>query len=238
MPKKSLLVMMRHGESMWNKKNLFTGWVDVPLSEKGIDEALKAGKRISRVPFDAIYVSSLTRAQMTAFIAMSEYQLGKVPVLMHVGEGKHEEWSKIHSEESEKNCIPVYASSSLNERMYGNLQGMDKDKAREEFGNEQIKVWRRSYDTTPPEGESLEMTAKRVIPYFEKTIVPELAAGKNILLSAHGNSLRAIVMFLEKLSKEEVLSLEIPTGEPLGFRYDGGDWIKEDVDEIQNRFKA
>lgn len=226
---KGKLILLRHGKSDWNQKNRFTGWVDVPLSKAGIEEAQKAGKSISHIPIDQIFVSSLIRSQMTAMIAMAEYESQNTPVLLHQGEGKLEEWGKIYDPKAKAKTIPVVKAWEINERMYGELQGLDKDETREKFGVDQVKIWRRSFDTPPPNGESLEMTAKRSIPYFKKNIVPLLKEGKNILVSAHGNSLRSIVMFLDDLTKEEVLELEIPTGVPLCYAFKGESWKKEEL---------
>jgi 2,3-bisphosphoglycerate-dependent phosphoglycerate mutase len=231
------LVLLRHGESDWNRKNLFTGWVDIPLSQGGVKEALDAGKRISSIPFDVIFVSSLVRAQMTAMLAMTQHTGGKTPLILHPGQGKLEKWAKIYSEESAKTTIPVITAWEINERMYGALQGCNKDEMRKKYGAEQVHIWRRSYDTPPPEGESLEGTAKRSIPYFEKQIAPYLEKGQNVLVSAHGNSLRSIVMKLDNLSREEVLKLEIPTGEPLCYSLVDGKWQKEDVDAVQAAYQ-
>ena len=221
------LIMMRHGESEWNKLNQFTGWVDVSLSQKGIDEAIEGGKLIKDIPIDIIIMTTLVRSQLTAMLAMSQHSSGKVPVVLHPGEGKMEEWGKIYNEEAEKNSIPCITCWELNERMYGELQGYNKAKTAEKYGADQVQIWRRSYDTCPPNGESLELTAERSIPYFENTIIPLLEEGKNVFVSAHGNSLRAIIMVLDGLSKEEVLSLEIPTGAPIIYNYDKGKLIKE-----------
>jgi 2,3-bisphosphoglycerate-dependent phosphoglycerate mutase len=220
------LILMRHGQSVWNLLNLFTGWVDVPLSEKGIKEALEGGKLIADIPIDAIFTSTLVRAQMTAMLAMSEHKSGRVPVFVHQT-GKLAEWS-THLAPS-GHTIPVYASSEINERMYGDLQGLNKDETAKKYGAEQVKIWRRSYDVPPPNGESLEMTANRSIPYFQEEVVPLLREGQNVLISAHGNSLRSIVMVLDKLSRDEVLSLEIPTGKPLFYTYDNENFQKERV---------
>lgn len=224
--KSAKLVLLRHGQSVWNAKNLFTGWVDIPLSSKGIEEALQAGDRISHIPFDLIYTSTLVRAQMTAFLSMSRHVLGKVPCVMH----EDCPMSKIYSEEALKSTIPTFCHSELNERMYGKLQGLNKDETKQKFGEKQFLLWRRSFATPPPEGESLEMTAKRTIPFFEKEILPKLYLGQNILISAHGNSLRSIVMFLDKLSEEAVTKLEIPTGEPLCYAFQGKKFEKMSVD--------
>ncbi|MCC5831464.1 MAG: 2,3-bisphosphoglycerate-dependent phosphoglycerate mutase [Chlamydiales bacterium] len=220
------LILLRHGESEWNKKNIFTGWIDIPLSEKGIEEALAAGRVIKEIPVDLIYTSTLIRGIMTAMLAMAVHSSGKVPVILHPGEGKLDEWGRCYDEESEAELIPVTRAWELNERMYGELQGRNKQKTREEFGDEQVKIWRRSFSTPPPSGESLKMTAARTIPYFESKIVPQLASGKNVLVSAHGNSLRSIVMDLDDLSEQEVLDLEIPTGKPLIYTYKKGKLIK------------
>lgn len=226
MENRGKLILLRHGKSEWNQKNRFTGWVDVPLSKAGVVEAQKAGQRIAHIDFDVIFISTLMRAQMTAMIAMSEHESGKTPVILHQGEGKLSEWGKIYDPKAKENTIPVYVSWEINERMYGELQGLDKDETRAKFGVDQVKIWRRSFDTPPPKGESLEMTAKRSIPYFKETIMPYLKEGKNVLISAHGNSLRSIVMFLDNLTNEQVLELEIPTGEPLCYQFEGETWEK------------
>ncbi len=218
------LILMRHGQSLWNKHNLFTGWVDVPLSQKGIDEAIDGGKQIADIPVDVIVTTTLIRAQMTAMLAMSQHHAEKVPFFVHE-EGKLGEWSKHHGDHSHN--IPVYITSELNERMYGDLQGLNKAETAEKYGDEQVKIWRRSYDVPPPNGESLEMTANRSIPCFQEKIIPLLEEGKNVFVSAHGNSLRSIVMYLNKLTREEVLQLEIPTGQPILYDYEGGTFQEE-----------
>ncbi len=218
----SKLILMRHGESVWNKRNLFTGWVDVPLSKKGIDEALQGGKLIKDIPIDMIITSTLIRAQMTAMLAMSEHHSGKVPVILHTGEGKLAEWSKIYSQETLAHTIPVVCYSELNERMYGELQGLNKAETAEKFGADQVKKWRRSYNIAPPSGESLEMTAARSLPCFKEKIVPYLKQEMNVFVAAHGNSLRSIIMYLDHLSEDEVVHLEIPTGSPLVYEFQKG----------------
>ena len=226
--KKSKLILLRHGQSEWNRLNLFTGWVDIPLSYDGILESLEAGKRIAQIPIDVIFVSTLTRAQMTATIAMSQHKGGRVPRVLHPGEGKLETWAKIYNPEAEKNTIPVISAWELNERMYGALQGLNKRETMDKFGEEQVKIWRRSFDTPPPDGESLADTARRSIPYFQEKIVPYLKQGKNVLVSAHGNSLRSIIMQLDNLSKEQVIELELTTGEPIIYDFSSdGKWEKK-----------
>ena len=220
------LILIRHGQSIWNKKNLFTGWVDVPLSSQGIQEALEAGNKIKDFPIHEIYISTLIRAQMTAMLAMASHGSGKTPLIQHE-EGPLHEWGQIYSEKSKEDTIPVYAASELNERMYGELQGLDKAETAEKYGKEQVHIWRRSFSTPPPNGESLELTAKRTLPYFRNVILPKLVEGKTILVSAHGNSLRSIVMDLDSLSEKEVLALEIPTGDPIIYQYTNGHFSKQ-----------
>jgi 2,3-bisphosphoglycerate-dependent phosphoglycerate mutase len=219
------LILLRHGASIWNDKNIFTGWVDIPLSPKGIQESLKAGEVISKLPIDVIFTSTLIRAQMTAMLAMAGHP--KVPFIIHPGEGNLEEWGAIHSEETRKEMVPVRCAWQLNERMYGELQGMNKDEMRKKFGAEQVHKWRRSYDQAPPEGESLKDTSERTLPYFKEEILPFLKEGKNVFISAHGNSLRSIVMMLENLTHEEVVQLEIPTGAPWIYTFEDGAWKRQ-----------
>ncbi|UTW62029.1 2,3-diphosphoglycerate-dependent phosphoglycerate mutase [bacterium SCSIO 12741] len=181
------LVIVRHGQSEWNLQNKFTGWVDVDLTEKGENEAANAGEKLADYSFDRAFSSVLKRANRTLDIILSKNGNG---------------------------TIPVIKDQALNERMYGDLQGKDKNAMREEYGEEQVHIWRRSYDIAPPGGESLKDTKDRVIPYYEAEIEPLLKEGKDILVVAHGNSLRALVMHLENMSPEEILQKEIPTGTP------------------------
>ena len=226
----SILILMRDGESVWNKKNLFTGWVDIPLSKRGIDEAIQAGKLIKDIPFDIIFTTPLVRASMTALLAMNEHSSQKIPLILHDGEGKMEAWGKIFSEKTEKECIPLIRAWELNERMYGDLQGLNKHETGEKYGKEQVQLWRRSFDVKPPNGESLEMTIQRAWPYFNEKIVPYLQSGKNVLISAHGNSLRGIIMHLDGLSKDEVVSLELATGSPIAYEYLNNKFVKRSLD--------
>jgi 2,3-bisphosphoglycerate-dependent phosphoglycerate mutase len=225
----STLILMRHGESEWNRLNLFTGWVDVPLSVKGVDEALKAGQMIRDIPIDVIVTTPLSRARSTALLAMSQHRGGRVPVIQHPGEGRLETWAKINGAQAKANTIPVLCAWELNERMYGDLQGMNKAEMTALYGAEQVQIWRRSYDVAPPNGESLEMTAARALPYFKNQVVPYLRQGSNVFISAHGNSLRAILMDLDGLSKEQIVKLEIPTGVPILYQYDAGHFVKTSI---------
>ena len=190
----SHLVLVRHGQSEWNAKNLFTGWKNPGLTEKGLEEAKITGKKIKEqnIIFDIHFTSELKRAQLTGEIILSEI--------------------RQESLETVKNI-------ALNERDYGELSGLNKDESREKWGEEQIHIWRRSFDQPPPGGESLKDTADRVIPYFEKVIEPVLNEKKNVLICAHGNSLRALVMHIEKISPEEIVKIEIATGEPIFYKF-------------------
>jgi 2,3-bisphosphoglycerate-dependent phosphoglycerate mutase len=184
----SELILLRHGQSQWNLENRFTGWVDVPLSPKGEEEARAAGETLRGRRIDTLFTSVLKRAIDTATLALGVAGISDVPTVR---------------------------DQALNERLYGDLQGLNKAEAAKKWGDAQIKLWRRSYDVRPPGGESLADTAARVLPYWEAHILPELRAGKNVLVVAHGNSLRALVMHLDGLSQAQVLELEIPTGRPL-----------------------
>ncbi len=218
------LILLRHGQSEWNRQNLFTGWVDVPLSIKGVEESIAAGKALASIPIDVIFTSKLIRAQETVALAMMSHGSGKIPRFVHEEQG----WFELCSKEIKQQTIPVYSSEALNERMYGELQGLNKQETIEKFGKDQIHKWRRSFDQAPPGGESLKMTAARSIPYFQEKIVPLLSQGKNVLISAHGNSLRAISMVLDGLSEDLVMQLEIPTGEPILYTYSTKGWEKDE----------
>ena len=220
------LVLLRHGESVWNNENVFTGWVDVPLSKNGINEALHAGELISKIDFNIIYVSTLVRSLETAMLCMTKNESIKTPVIIHKEGDRREKWSKIYSEEMAAKVIPVYQDWHLNERYYGELQGKNKKKTAEIYGDEQVHLWRRSYDIPPPNGECLKDTAERTIPFFKKTIIPLLQDKNNILISAHGNSLRSIVMHLDELTSEEVLKLELATGVPVVYEFSREQFVK------------
>ncbi|MFC2175444.1 2,3-diphosphoglycerate-dependent phosphoglycerate mutase [Bacteroidota bacterium] len=187
------LVIVRHGQSVWNAENRFTGWVNVDLAPKGIAEAKEAGEKLKDFKFDKGFTSGLMRAQKTL---------------------------KGILEVTGQTDLEVVENEALNERMYGDLQGMNKDEGREKFGAEQIHIWRRSFDVPPPGGESLKGTADRVLPYYLEVIEPELKAGKTIIIAAHGNSLRALIMHIEKLTKEQILETEVPTGKPRLYTFD------------------
>jgi 2,3-bisphosphoglycerate-dependent phosphoglycerate mutase len=225
MSKKTKLILMRHGQSFWNQRNIFTGWVDIPLTEKGVQEAMEGGKKIQDIPIDVIFTSSLIRAQMTAFLAMIHHHSEKVPVMIHK-EKKLKDWGVSYGEKANESTIPVFSSWHLNERMYGKLQGLNKDETRAKYGKEQVHIWRRSYEIAPPDGESLELTSKRTLPYFKNEIVPFLKQQKNVFISAHGNSLRSIIMYIDNMDKDEIVKLEIATGDPLIYEYSNKSWKK------------
>ena len=195
--KSNKLVLVRHGQSIWNEKNLFTGWRDVGLTDKGVEEAKKAGLLLkeANVDFDVMFTSSLERAKKTGDII-----LGCM----------------------DQSNIEVVSDTALNERDYGELTGMNKDEARKNFGESQVQIWRRSYDVSPPGGESLRNTFERVLPYFNKYIFPRLKNGENVLITAHGNSLRSLVKHLEEISEEKIVKLEIATGEPIFYDFING----------------
>jgi len=222
------LILLRHGESMWNRDNLFTGWVDLPLSPKGIEEAFAAGKLLAEYTIDVVFCSSLIRAIMTAMLALCDHPGKKTPIIQHKKTVGHmHEWAKIYSEKSKEQMLPVYEDEALNERMYGALQGLNKKETADKFGAEVVHQWRRGYAVQPPEGESLEMTLQRTLPYFQKIIEPELYQHKTVLVSAHGNSLRAIIKHLEQMSGEEIVGYELATGVPIVYRFENGTYKKE-----------
>ncbi|MEI6221613.1 MAG: 2,3-bisphosphoglycerate-dependent phosphoglycerate mutase [bacterium] len=207
----STLVLIRHGQSQWNLENRFTGWVDIPISEKGRLEARQAGKDIAEINFHIAYTSKLIRAIETLLLATAETKTGKIPLFYH--NSKQEQDWQHHTGNPEKE-LPVIMHTALNERYYGDLQGLNKDDAREKWGKEQVHIWRRSYDIPPPQGESLKDTYERTVPYFVEHILKNLKDGQNVLVVAHGNSLRAIVKYLENISDDAIPSFEIPTGIP------------------------
>jgi 2,3-bisphosphoglycerate-dependent phosphoglycerate mutase len=200
-----LLVLVRHGQSEWNLKNLFTGWRDVDLTDTGVAEAHAAGRKLKAqgLRFDVAFTSALVRAQRTLDIMLAE-----------MGQGG----------------IKVIKDEALNERDYGELAGLNKDDARAKWGEEQVHIWRRSYDVAPPGGESLKDTAARVLPYYIQEILPRVLRGENVLVAAHGNSLRALVMVLEHLSADKIVAREIATGVPLIYRLNADSTVAEKKD--------
>ncbi|MCU0849658.1 MAG: 2,3-bisphosphoglycerate-dependent phosphoglycerate mutase [Candidatus Thermoplasmatota archaeon] len=213
----AILVLVRHGQSQWNLENRFTGWVDVPLSVKGREEATQAGKKLKDIRFDTIYVSHLLRAIQTMHYILLELPDERIPILYHE-DGRIHAWE--HYAGSREKEIPIYQSVDLAERYYGDLQGLNKAETMKKYGEAQVHLWRRSYDVNPPRGESLKDTCERTIPYYKKNIEPELQANKNVLIVAHGNSLRSITKYVETISDEEIPKVEIPTGVPIVYTFD------------------
>jgi len=200
-----LLVLVRHGQSDWNLKNLFTGWRDVDLTDKGVSEAREAGRKLKAqgIKFDVAFTSALKRAQRTLDLMLGE--LGQT-------------------------AIPVFKDQALNERDYGDLVGLNKDDARKKWGEEQVHIWRRSYDIAPPGGESLRDTAARVLPYYIREILPRVLRGERVLVAAHGNSLRALVMVLDKHSPETITKLNLDTGVPMIYRLNADSTVASKLD--------
>ena len=202
--KKRNLILVRHGQSEWNEKNLFTGWKDPGLTDLGVDEANNSGRLIkeTEIIFDEMFTSNLGRAQKTGSIILD--------VLDQIN-------------------VAIIKNEALNERNYGSLAGLNKDDARKKWGEEQVHIWRRSFDIPPPDGESLKNTAERVLPYFNQQIMPKIIDGNNILIAAHGNSLRALIMQLDNISQEDIVKLEIPTGAPIHYSFnDDGSIVKKE----------
>ena len=202
--KKRHLILVRHGQSEWNARNLFTGWKDPGLTDEGMKEALSAGNAIKNenISFNSMYTSELIRAQITGSVILKAI---------------------------DQLDIPIYKNIALNERNYGSLAGLNKDDARKKWGNEQVHIWRMSFDIPPPDGESLKNTAERVLPYFNKEILPKVVYGSNILIAAHGNSLRSLIMQLDDINEEDIVNLEIPTGAPIKYIFDESGSILEKV---------
>jgi 2,3-bisphosphoglycerate-dependent phosphoglycerate mutase len=200
-----LLVLVRHGQSDWNLKNLFTGWKDVDLTEAGVAEARAAGRKLKAqgLSFDLAYTSALKRAQRTLDLML---------------------------EEMSQSGIPIVRDQALNERDYGDLVGMNKDDARKKWGEEQVHIWRRSYDVPPPGGESLKDTVARALPYYVQEIQPRVLRGERVLVSAHGNSLRALIMVLERLTPEQILKRELGTGVPIIYRLNADSTVASQLD--------
>lgn len=216
------LILIRHGQSLWNAANKFTGWVDVPLSEQGRAEATIASCKLRDYRVDVCFTSMLFRAIETAVICLTEVDDicgNKVPIIKHeAGDPDWHDWDRYEGNHDEE--LPIFLSAALDERYYGDLQGLNKTETAEKYGQEQVHTWRRSYNVRPPGGESLADTRNRTLPFFEKRILKHLKRGDNVLVAAHGNSLRSIIMELEKISEAEIPKLELGTGVPLVYEID------------------
>lgn len=217
----SYLILVRHGESRWNLQNRFTGWVNVPLSAKGLQEARLCSEIVNAIPIDIAFTSELIRAQETLLVLLSEANCTGLFVDEKKGLARWGNYKPAKEKE-----IPIVRSQKLNERYYGKLQGLNKHSASEIFGKEQVFSWRRGYKITPPGGESLYDVYKRSVPYFKKNILSELEKGKNVLVCAHGNSLRAIIKYIEHIGDEEIPFLELATGKPEVYKFVHGSFIK------------
>ncbi|MEA3322689.1 MAG: histidine phosphatase family protein [Patescibacteria group bacterium] len=212
------LVLVRHGQSPWNKKQIFTGWTDVSLTGQGIEEIQLLAKKLKDIQFDALFTSRLERARATLLMIAAEQQ--NTAIFIH----QDKQYNTMFDD---KHNVPVYSHRDLNERHYGLLQGMKKSYAREKFGEEQVHEWRRSYMVRPPQGESLHDVYDRVVPYFEENILPLLQEDKNILISAHGNSLRALIKYNDKISDEDIVHLELAPGDAISYIMEDGKLTKE-----------
>ncbi len=218
----SKLILIRHGQSLWNAANKFTGWVDVPLSEQGRAEATIASCKLRDYRVDVCFTSMLFRAIETAVICLTEVDDvcgGKIPIIKHNADDEDwHGWDQYDGNPQDE--LPIFLSAALDERYYGDLQGLNKAQTAEKFGTEQVHTWRRSYDVRPPGGESLEDTRHRTLPFFRERILKHILEGDNVLIAAHGNSLRSIIMELENISEEDIPNLELGTGVPLVYEMD------------------
>lgn len=214
MPK---LILLRHIKSQWNEENRFTGWVDVPLNENETYKAKELADKIFQFQIDKIYTSPLFRNEDTV-ARLFEGGNKKYPVFIHLDGGKAQKWG--HFTDISEDDIPVFVSEKLNERYYGNLQGLNKDEVKEKYGEEKVRFWRRSYKVSPPGGESLKAVIKRTIPFYKKYIEKDLKNGKNVLIVASHNSLRAIAKHVEKISDKDIIDLEIPYGGLIEYELD------------------
>ncbi|MCC4769632.1 phosphoglycerate mutase [Methanosarcina sp. DH2] len=238
----SYLILVRHGESGWNVDGRFGGWVDVPLTGKGIEESLLCAAEIEKIGLDLAFTSKLVRAQETLFLILSKQK--KIGVFVHEAAGSEEDRAESGAEagmdkkenqysyppKTEKNLIPIYSSEALNERYYGILQGRKKDKMKEKYGEEQILHWCRSYDEGPPEGESLKDIYRRAVPYFEREISPPLREGKNVIVCAHQNSLRALIKHIEGISNEDIRKVRLANARPVIYTLFGGGLVRENAE--------
>jgi 2,3-bisphosphoglycerate-dependent phosphoglycerate mutase len=216
------LILTRHGQSLWNAENKFTGWVDVPLSEMGRAEATIASCKLKDYRVRVCFTSMLFRAIETAIIILTEVDDicdGRIPIIKHEADDEDwHGWDKYNGDPEQE--LPVYPTAILDERYYGELQGLNKAETAAKFGKEQVQIWRRSYDVAPPGGESLEDTVNRTVPFFRNRILKLLMEGNNVLIAAHGNSLRSIIKQLENLSEEEIVKVELGTGIPIVYDID------------------
>ncbi len=230
------LVLIRHGESVWNTRNLFSGWVDVPLTQGGIIEATRAGRQLSAIDFDVVYTSMLVRSIQTALIVLLSCRRHRTPFMVHDG-FMHRRRYRTFNHQEMRNMIPVHCCWQLNERYYGELQGFNKSKVADVFGLEKVLSWRKGFNVRPPKGESLNDTSHRTLPFFNKTIIPQLKAGKNVLVSAHANSLRSIVMSLENMDEAQLVGLDMDTANPIVYNYVDGQLVRDQLSDNEQLWK-
>lgn len=223
------LILMRHGQSLWNLENKFTGWVDVPLSERGRAEATIASCKLRDYRVNVCFTSMLMRAMETAVITLTECDEicdGKIPILKHASDDPDwKGWDQYDGDASQE--LPIFPTPIMDERYYGDLQGMNKTEMAEKYGAEQVQLWRRSYSERPPGGESLEDTVKRIEPFFRDRLMKHVQQGDNVLVVAHGNSLRSVIKQLENLSPEEIVKVELETAVPIVYELDNDGTIKD-----------
>lgn len=216
---KGTLVIVRHGQSRFNELNIFTGWLDVPLSEQGIKEAHNVANHCENFDYDAVFTSHLKRAHETLSVILSKQK--KIGVFQHQSDKQYNISGDIDSKMNNK-ILSVYTNKALNERAYGTLQGKDKEKAAETYGESQVFKWRRGFSDRPPQGESLKDVYDRVVPYLNKTVIPRLESGETVLVVSHGNTLRALIKFLENIEDDKIPYVNLPLGHPLVYEYKDG----------------
>ncbi len=229
---KGTLVIVRHGQSRFNELNIFTGWLDVPLSEKGISEAHKVTEHCKNFDYDVIFTSKLKRAHETLSVILSKQN--KIGLFLHGGDKNYSIPDNLDPELSEKILI-VYSDEALNERAYGALQGMNKEKASQIYGELQVFKWRRGFTDKPPQGESLKDVYERAVPYIERVVIPRLKHGETILIVGHGNTLRAVIKYLENIEDNEISFIELPLGHPLVYEYKSGKIIRTEGEYVFNK---
>lgn len=230
--KHGTLVLVRHGESRMNVLNRFTGWIDIPLSETGIQEAHTVANHCKQFEYDTAFTSELERAHETLLIILAEQK--HIGVFQHGGDKRYNHLDSA-SDDFISSTIPIFTSENLNERSYGKLQGLEKQKAEVKFGKDQVFAWRRGFTDTPPGGESLKDVYERVVPFFEKEIHPRIKSSETVLITAHGNTLRAVIKFLEHIDEDQIPFIDLPTGHPIVYFCTGDQFTREEGEISYNR---
>lgn len=227
-----MLILVRHGESRLNESNRFTGWLDVPLNEKGFNEAHQVADHCRQFSYDVAFTSYLERAHATLHIILSHQK--KIGIFQHEADSRYNQYSDAPADFIQE-TFPVFMSENLNERSYGNLQGMSKEIASTQFGAEKVFEWRRGFKDRPPEGESLEDVYNRVVPYFTEYIHPRIARGEKVLVVAHGNTMRAMIKFLEHIEETKIPLINLPTGRPIAYSYEKNQYMRVEGEYTLNR---